>query len=173
MKLHQINIEYQPEQDRLILRISSGDNEEVLLWLTRRCVKLLWPILVNLVRTAPDIVTQSHPEAKDALLGMRHEAALAKSDFSKPYEAGGRAHPLGEAPILVARIQSKRNDNGTSILTLLPAKGQGINLALDEALLHSLCKLLLTVLGKTDWDLSLQWPQATTVVVTEQPRVLN
>jgi hypothetical protein len=172
MKLHQINIEYQPEQDRLMLRISSGNNEEVLLWLTRRCVKLLWPVLVNLARTAPDIVTQSHPEAKDALLGMRHEEALAKSDFSKPYEAADRAHPLGEAPILVARIQSKRNDNGSSVLTLLPEKGQGINLALDEALLHSVCRLLLTVLGRTDWDLKLEWPQAA-AAAAEQPRVLN
>lgn len=171
MKLHQINIEYQPEQDRLMLRISSGNNEEVLLWLTRRCVKLLWPVLVNLARTAPDIVTQSHPEAKDALLGMRHEEALAKSDFSKPYQTGGRAHPLGEAPILVARIQSKRNDNGSSVLTLLPAKGQGINLALDEALLHSLCKLLQTVLGRTEWELKLEWPQG--AAAAERPRVLN
>ncbi len=172
MKLHQINIEYQPEQDRLLMRVSTGNNEEVLLWFTRRCVKLLWPVLVNLAKTVPEIVTQSHPEAKDAMLGMQHEAALAKSDFSKSYDATGRSHPLGDVPILVARIQTKRNPNGSSVLTLLPGKGQGINLALDEALLHSVCKLLLNILDRTDWNLKLEWPQIAGASA-EQPRVLN
>ena len=48
MKLHQIKIEFVPEHDRLLLAISTaqgaegeGQGQEMLLWLTRRCVKLL------------------------------------------------------------------------------------------------------------------------------------
>lgn len=173
MKLRQINIEYNAEQDRLLMRIASGENQEVLLWLTRRCVKLLWQVLLQMARSAPDIATQSHPEAKTALMGMRHEDAMAKTDFSKPYEASAKEHPLGSEPILVAKMQTKRNDNGSFVLTLLPSKGQGINLSLNEELLHSLCGLLRKIASGTDWGLQLDLPQAAAVPSAEERRTLN
>lgn len=160
------------------MRISYGSGEEVLLWLTRRCVKLLWPNPLGLAQTVPDIATQSHPDAKKALLGMRHEAALAKSDFSKPYEGTTQGaaleRPLGAEPILVARMQTRRNPDGTFLLSLLPREGQGINVALDEALLHSVCGLLRNIVAKTDWDIKLDWPQAVAAAAAgEAPRSLN
>jgi len=173
MKLRQINIEYNAEQDRMLMRIASGESQEVLLWLTRRCVKLLWQVLSQLARSVPDIATQSHPEAKTALIGMRHQDAIAKTDFSKPYEASAKEHPLGSEPILVARIQSRRNDNGSFMLTLLPLKGQGINLNLDEPLLHSLCGLLSKIAAGTDWGLQLELAQAAIVPQPEERRTLN
>src|SRR5688572_11693761 len=111
MKLHQIKLEHSALHDRLLMRISTDDGQEVLLWLTRRCVKLMWPALVKLAQSAPDMALQS-AEAKSALLGMRHEDVVGKADFSKPYEAGQRMRPLGEEPILVARIQTKRHEAG-------------------------------------------------------------
>src|SRR5258708_32397054 len=103
MKLRQIKLEHAALHDRLLMRISTDDGQEVLLWLTRRCVKLMWPALIGLAQTAPDIAVQSHPGAKSALLGMRHEAAVGRADFSRPYEEARRERPLGEAPLLVAR----------------------------------------------------------------------
>ena len=174
MKLRQINIEYNAEQDRLLMRISSGDNSEVLLWLTRRCTKLLWGVLLQLMRSVPVIATQSHPEAKTALMGMRHEEALAKTDFSKPYQAAAEPErPLGAEPILVARMQTKPNPDGSFVLTLLPLKGQGINLNLDEKLLHSVCGLLRKVAASTDWGLELDWPQGAATAPQTEPRTLN
>lgn len=163
-------MEYQAEQDRLLMRIASGENQEVLLWLTRRCVKLLWQALSGLVRSIPEIATQSHPEAKSALMGMRHESALANSDFSKPYEAP-REHPLGDAPILVGRIQT-RTEGASFVVTLLPMNGQGINLNLDERLLHSLCGLLQKSVQKADWDMQLLLPGVAPESVPER-RTLN
>ena len=48
MNLEQIRIDFVAEQDRLVMRLASGDRSEILLWLTRRCVKLLWPLLVKI-----------------------------------------------------------------------------------------------------------------------------
>lgn len=174
MKLRQINIEYNAEHDRLLMRIASGENQEVLLWLTRRCVKLLWGVLLQMVRSVPDIAAQSHPDAKTALVGMRHEDVMAKTDFSKPYEApANKEHPLGAEPILVAKLQTKRNENGSFVLTLLPSKGQGINLNLNEELLHSLCGLLRKIASGTDWGVQLDLPQAAAVLPPEERRTLN
>lgn len=158
MKLKQIRIEFSPLQDRLLMRIATDANTEMLLWLTRRCVKLLWPALMGLAQKAPDILLQSHPDARTALLGMRHEEAVKKGDFSRPYDEAALVRPLGQEPILVSKIQTRREDSGQFILTLLPEQGQGVNVALDEALLHSLCKLLQTVVGSAQWDLELKLP---------------
>ena len=158
MKLRQIKIEHSPVQDRLLMRIATDVNQEVLLWLTRRCVKLLWPALMGLAQKIPAIATQAHPDARSALLGMRHEEAVRKSDFSKPYDAAALERPLGQEPLLVARIQTRREESGQLVLTLMPLEGQGINVALDEALLHSLSKLLQNVVKGADWDMELNLP---------------
>ena len=165
MKLHQIKIEFVPEHDRLLLAISTaqgaeGEGQEMLLWLTRRCVKLLWPGLLKLAAAAPDIALQSHPQARQALLGMRHEAALGQADFSQPYEAAPRARPLGAEPLLVARMQSQVLGSGQFLLDLLPREGEGVSLTLDETLLHSFSRLLAGAVARADWDMQLGLPVA-------------
>src|SRR3977135_1299717 len=105
MRLHQLKVDYEAEQDRLLMLVATNDGVEVRLALTRRFVKLLWPLLVKLAEEAsPRIRTQANPEARKALLGLEHESALSKADFSKPYDASTSATPLGEAALLLARL---------------------------------------------------------------------
>src|SRR5919205_3802963 len=117
MRLHQLKVDYDAEQDRLLMLVATSEGVEVRMWLTRRFVKLLWPLLVKLAEEAsPRIRTQANPEAKKALLGIEHEQAVSKADFSKPYDAAGRATPLGEVPLLLARIQTGYDRNGQPVL---------------------------------------------------------
>ena len=84
MRLHQLKIDYEAEQDRLLMLVSASDGVEVRLALTRRFVKLLWPLLLKLAEEAsPRIRTQANPEARKALFGMEHEQAVARADFSR------------------------------------------------------------------------------------------
>jgi len=132
---------------------------EVRMTLTRRFVKLLWPLLVKLAEEAsPRIRTQASPEARKALLGLEHEHAVSKADFSKPYDAAGSERPLGEAPLLLARIQTGHDRNGQPVVALHPAEGQGVTLTLDPVLLHSVCRLLQAAVKKSDWDMELSLP---------------
>src|SRR3954469_25534859 len=137
MRLHQLKVEYDAEQDRLRRPRASNEAKgpfvglprpvvELLLALTRRFVKLLWPLLVKLAEEAsPRIRTQANPEARKALLGLEHEHAVSKADFSKPYDAASHATPLGESPILLARIQTGHDRTGQPVVALHPAEGQG------------------------------------------------
>src|SRR5947199_9862186 len=107
MRLQQLKVDYDAEQDRLLMLVATTEDVELRLSLTRRFVKLLWPLLVKLAEDAnPRIRTQANPEARKALLGLEHEHAVSKADFSKPYDAASLATPLGSAPILLARIQT-------------------------------------------------------------------
>jgi hypothetical protein len=174
MNLEQIRIDFVPEHDRLLMRIASGERSEILLWLTRRCVKLLWPLLVKMAESVPHIAQQVLPEARQALLGMEREKALSKANFSRNYDAAGRERPLGAEPLLVARINTGRNESGKHVLVMLPQDGQGVTLAIDDTLLHGLCKLLQDVVGKAEWDMVLGLPTGPAAVNADGlPRVLN
>ena len=173
MKLHQLRLDYITEHDRLLLRISTDDGKEVLLWLTRRCVRLLWPLLVDMAQSSPKIALQGSPEARAALLGFEHERALRGADFSRPYEESARERPLGAEPLLVVKIQSGKDGEGNHVLSLAPPSGQGVNVTLDDTLLHSLCLLLQEVVAGTDWDLTLSLPQASVPDAQRVARTIN
>ena len=158
MRLHQLKLDFIPEQDRLLLRVSTDNELEVRLWLTRRALRLLWPLLLQMLRSSPEIALQSNPQARDALVGMQHEMALRQANFASAFKEAPREMPLGAEPILVVRIQTNQDERGNQVLGLLPQQGQGVHLTLDNTLLHALCKLLQTAVTKTDWDISLEVP---------------
>ena len=48
MQIHQLSVTYQAEQDRILLRINSTSGEEMRMWLTRRLMSGLWPLMSKL-----------------------------------------------------------------------------------------------------------------------------
>ena len=168
MRLHQLKIEFVPEHDRLMMRLSTDNGSEVLLWLTRRCVKRLWPLLMNMAQATPEIAVQSNPEARRALLGFQHEKAIRQADFSKPYQDTPRERPLGPTPLLVTRIQPRRDQQGRHVLGLLPTVGQGVHITLDDNLLHGLVKLIQNAVARAEWDLELKVPVGMAAAAPEE-----
>src|SRR3954466_13655413 len=175
MRLHQLKVDYDAEQDRLLMLVATHGGVVMRLFLSRRFVKLLWPLLVKLAEEAsPRIRTQANPEARKALLGLEHEHAVSKADFSKPYDAGEATRPLGESPLLLARIQTGHDRNGQPVVALHPAEGQGVTLSFDSVLLHSLCRLLQAAVKKSDWDMELKLPGTDATEAGDRPaRTLN
>jgi hypothetical protein len=173
MRLHQINVEYVPEQDRLRARVSTTSGEEILLWVTRRCALLLWPELIKMAEADPQIAVQPNPEARKALVGFQHEQVVQQSDFSKPYEEHERARPFGAEPLLVTRILHRKDERGNPVLGLLPKGGDGVFLTLDDRLLHGLMRLLQAAVAKAQWGFELQLPSLPSVAESDAPRTLN
>ena len=175
VKLHQLKVDYNAEQDRLLMLIAASDAVELRMWLTRRFVKLLWPLLVKLAEEAsPRIRTQANPEARKALLGIEHQQAVQKADFSKAYAGESRNMPLGEEPLLLGRIQTGHDRKGQPVLAMHPAEGQGVTLTLDSVLLHSVCRLLQAAVKKSGWDMELKLPGAEPVATEERSgRTIN
>ena len=79
MRLHQLKIEFDAGQDRLLMRVSTASSQEALLWLTRRCVLRLWPLLVGVAEAEPQIAARAwDPMTKRALFEFQHEKALSQ-----------------------------------------------------------------------------------------------
>jgi hypothetical protein len=62
--------------------------------------------------------------------------------------------PLGDQPILLAKMHMRRNASGAIVMALAPEQGQGIDLALNSGLLHSLIELISNAARIAEWDLS-------------------
>ncbi|MBM3511297.1 MAG: hypothetical protein FJX61_14340 [Alphaproteobacteria bacterium] len=155
--LHQFKMEYSAEQDRILFHMSTTDDTEIRLWFTRRFIKRFWGVLGKLTERAPTVVTQTDPVAKRSVVAFQRETAVAQTDFSKTYEEKAEPKlPLGVEPVLVTRLKATPQANGHYQLSFAPEQGNQVNITLNTQYLHSLTHLLLQVVHKTDWDLTLE-----------------
>jgi len=153
-RIHQIQVQFDPVQDRCLLRFRTREQAEYCFWLTRRFAKALWPVLVGLLGSSAEVRHQRDDQTRAAVLSFQHESAISRSDFQTPYEPAAQA-PLGAAPLLLTRAVAKNTANGNHILSLQSSTGPGIDVALDSVLAHSLAKLIADAAQRADWGLPL------------------
>ena len=151
--LNQLNAAYDPLQDRILFSMSSQDGSEFRFWITRRYLQLLWTILGRIAgefaaNRAPDLL------ARDAAAELAHHQANQQSDFKSAWQ-GGTQHPLGDQPVLLAKITVKKLDANRSALSLLPNEGPGADLGLDERITHVVASLLQRAAIQAEWKLDL------------------
>jgi len=147
-KLYQMNISYQPVEDRLMLRINTLQGDEFRIWLTRRFTAILLNLLAEHIRkSGGEPVVASAPETK---------SMLKQGALEKPYEEDRvKELPLGESGILACRINYKMND-AVMMLEILPEQGQGVTLNMNKSLLFMFYNLLLQGCSKSMWRLPVQ-----------------
>jgi hypothetical protein len=178
MELHQIQLTYSAEEDRVLYRASfrahDGTLQEVRAWLTRRMVKALWSGIVDALETQ---VTLDRPQAAHAsadIVNMEHHACIeeikGRGNFSSQYEAGS-TWPLGETPLLIHTTDFMQNPDQPIRVNMVPAQGSGFEVAFTLAILHGFCSLLKDAVSKADWDMELVMPGAATPL--SAPRILN
>jgi hypothetical protein len=156
MNIHQIQLVYNPHEDRVLMRILSTERAEFRFWLTRRYVKLLWRILLKMLERDPAAALHVDENVRRSMLGFQHENAVRSGDFAKPFEEGINNLPLGANPVLLSRISAKQPDQKQQLLCMHPEKGQGIDLGVNAGLLHMISKLLVDAVAKSDWDIKLE-----------------
>lgn len=176
MTIRQIQARYDELQDRVLLRVSTADDAEFLMWFTRRFIKRFWGLALKTLEQDEPVRQQAGTEARKAVLGMRHEGVLQQGDFRTPFQEKPYQRPLGQEPVLVARADYIPGTSpGVFTISLRPQKGKGVDLGMNAALLHSICKLLMDAVGKSDWDLKLVMPGAAVHAEPEStaPRTLQ
>lgn len=169
-------VEFVPPEDRLLIRVHHGGNEEMLFWFTRRLTRLLWPVLMKMAEQRPEIQAQPSPEVRRALVEIKHEEALQQVQFTRgvpPAPQQPRVRPNGDTPVLVTTVQSSRTANGFTLLSLRPDSGHAWDLTLSDNLLHGFLKLLRDQATGADWNLTLASPSGVASPIGEGPRQLH
>ncbi len=168
VNIHQLSVLYVAEHDRILARINTTAGEELRLWLTRRLMCQLWPMLDKVVaeqvasQGAADRMPLADPQAKAALSEFERSKMLRGADFKTPFTAQATKLPLGAEPLLVTDVNIKPQVEGKLRLQLterLPDSGQAagaersFNMLLNAQLSHGLTHLLHKAIVASQWPM--------------------
>lgn len=157
--LQQLNITYNPVEDRLLLRANAGSAGEFRIWLTRRYSTLLAKVLADMIEKEGGM--RELASSRDTINQLKGGAF--EQEYQPPFDSdNGRqtsaALPLGADGILGYRINANRKPDGILNLQLLPEHGPGLNFDLNRTILFMLYNLLEQGLAGAEWNVHL--PQA-------------
>ena len=162
--MHQMQLSYVSTEDRLLFHLNTKARQEFRFWMTRRYVMILWHSLNQLLAKEEPAAAAAVPEVpvpalvdplvEAAKKEFKHQEFVAQADFKTQYQESTYL-PLGEAPALLFSVGIKPAPDGTAMLCMHPEKGQGIEMVLNEQILHSLCQLIIDTTTKADCRLNL------------------
>lgn len=164
MKIHQLSVNYLAEQDRILLRVNTAAGEEMRLWLTRRLMLGLWPLLSKLLtrhllklEAAGTSLETADEGLRKMLADFRKEEFLKQADFETPYRETGAQLPLGEKPLLVTDVDASPLANGRLRLSFNERrpnsdKPRNFQMDLEPRLMQGLMHLLEQALTRSQWQ---------------------
>lgn len=146
MNIHQLQIAHDALQDRLLLRVATGADEEYRAWLTRRFLSKLWPHLAKRALPPPAPATAA--------------PAAPGGNFEEPFHDDQATYPLGSKPLLVSEVKFDVRSDGGFDLTLRESRERSFQLDLSSELLQALCAMLRAGAATAKWDLALDYAAA-------------
>lgn len=164
--LAQFDAGYNPQEDRILIRITNTEGDEFRLWLTRRLsASLLADFKVNIsaYRVQPESGekgSESVPSASEmgAATLMRadiqQEAAAAKQDFEQEFVSGER-FPLGEQGVVIDKIdfQPDGKGPGNHALNFTSTNGQKLSIGVTPQFLNTIFEVIERVSQQAEWGL--------------------
>ena len=170
--IQQINLGYNTQQDRLLLRVGLADNSELMVWLTYRITKQLWQILngESHLPSATSIQAETLPQQAVEQFKQEIEAteALKKMDFTTEYQA--RKEVVNDGVLLAISILIINYSNKLSSLELPCLEGITVRMNLTHELTLALCNMLQLSAKEATWDLGIaaKLPVPTMVLAGEE-----
>ena len=172
MNIHQLSVTYLPEQDRILARVNTTAGEEIRLWLTRRLLVGLWPLLSRVMTShmlrleaAGTSLDEADAGMKKMLVDFRKEEFLQHADFDTPYQDQKQVLPLGKEPLTVTDVDAAPLPNGRLRLSFNenippgqaaaasepPAQPRRFQMEMEPRLMQGLLHLLEQALAQSRW----------------------
>jgi len=178
--IEQINLGFNDQQDRLLLKLGLSDKTEITVWITRRICKAIWSLLhgvnASLLPTAAIVNQQPIAAgAKDqAIQEFAREAAEQKiienMDFKSEYLTDRQMRTA--EPLLAIQCEIIPVENQTSHLELQCLEGQTVKIALNSELVHAMTNMMQLATREAGWDLQLA-PDNSPVSLTSTQSLLH
>lgn len=171
MNIHQLSVTYLPEQDRILARVNTTAGEEMRLWLTRRLMVGLWPLLSKAMSShllrleaAGTSLDAADDDMKKMLADFRKEEFMQHADFETPYDEKKQTLPLGQEPLMVTDVDAAPLPTGRLRLSFnehLPGKAvpagekpsepRRFQMEMEPRLMQGLLHLLEQALAQSGW----------------------
>ncbi|MDI1299036.1 hypothetical protein [Methylotenera sp.] len=160
--IEQINLSFNEQEDRLLLKVGLADKTEVAVWITRRVCKVMWNLLHGVenstMPTAPQFALPAiaTPDAKkEAIDSFSREATELKEienlDFKSEYLVDRESR--SEVPMLAAQCLIVGIVNLPPQLELQCTNGQSVKIALTPQLVHAVTNMMQLATREAGWDL--------------------
>jgi len=149
-------MKFVPEEDRLLLRISTTQQELLQFYLTRRYVKILWAPLSKVLLADPSFQTYDE-EAQRAVFAFEHEKQMSQANTQQKFDdTKVKEQPVGGTPLLLTKTELAKLPDAKPALGIRDQQGRGIVLAAGSPALHYLYRMLITSVPKIGWELTLE-----------------
>lgn len=157
MKLNQISVKYDPEEDRLLLRMNTDSEEEFKFYLTRRIIKQLIPLMNKYFdkeqeNVSANVMLDSKKEIKE----FQHSKMLEDVKFTNEYKEAPKTDQPDKPPILVSKVIMKSLEENKIRLGFFPKEKEGLEFVTNLKFLHSLYQLIINASKRSEWGLVAQ-----------------
>lgn len=176
--IQQLNLGYNAEQDRLLLRVGLADNSELLVWLTYRITKQLWQLLNGETHlpTATSIQPETAPQQAVEQFKQELQAVetLQKMDFATEYQP--RKDVVNDGAMLAISLVLINYEGKPPTLEIPCLEGITVRMNLTQELILALCNMLQLSTKEAAWDIGAPVPlQASTPILldSETKKVLH
>jgi hypothetical protein len=153
--IQQINLGYNAEQDRLLLRVGLADNSELMVWLTYRITKQLWHLLNGETHlpTANSIQPEIAPQQAVEQFKQELEVVetLQKMDFATEYQP--RKEVVNNGALLAISLVLVSYEQKPPTLEIPCIEGITVRMNLTQELILALCNMLQLSSKEAAWDI--------------------
>lgn len=176
--IQQINLSYNVDQDRLLLRVGLADNSELLVWLTYRVTRALWQLLNGEAHmpTATSIQIETPPQQAVKQFKQEAEAVetLGKMDFATAYQP--RKEVVNNAAMLATNAILIHASDKPPVLEMACVEGLNMRMNLTQELILALSNMLQLSAKEAAWNIGAQQkaePQVVLMPETSDKKVLH
>ena len=151
MSIKQFNGSYMPNEDRLMFRFNTAEDDEYRFWFTRRVTLFILAATDHLVEKK---LKQKHDKlAAKAIAQFQQETVKEQTKFTNNYQLATK-HPIGADPVLVMDVKcAMMQVESVDVLSLdlvLPG-GSNLNLKLTLPILQTMRLLLERLAAQGNW----------------------
>lgn len=151
--IQQLNLGYNPVQDRLLFRVGLSDDTELALWLTHRMAKRLWQLLNNEAHLPQSQTVEQLPAA--AVQAFKQEAqaleTLQTLDFETAYTP--RQEVMQQGPSLVTELTLTKPEHASALLEMHCEGDLNVALNLNHDSVLAICNMLQLTCKDAAWDI--------------------
>lgn len=168
MSIKQFNGSYMPNEDRILFRFNTAEDDEYRFWLTRRVALFILAATDHLVEKK---LEQKHakPAAK-AIAQFQQEAVKEQTKFTSDYQPASK-YPIGADPVLVMDVKCTIIPvEGHDVLSmdLVMPGGANLNLKLTIPIFQTMRLLLERLAAQGNWgQMQLHIPKDQAAPATE------
>jgi hypothetical protein len=151
MTIKQFNGEWVCQQDRVLFRFNTSEDQEFSFWLTRYVLKGL---LEGAQQLSVQALAQVHPpQVAQVMQSFQQESVTQQLNFQETFQVA-KEKPMGDVPLLVTGLMLNQTGDVVTLKFDLES-GKSVQVQMNPSVLHVMLALLNKLQGIAQWGVGL------------------